>query len=40
MTKPEEIEVVFEDYDPEDDAPPGNLTGDHEEGDCAGEDGD
>ena len=37
MNDPEEIEVVFEDYDPEDEAPEGNLTSDDEEGDCAGE---
>lgn len=40
-TTEEEIEVVYEDYVPEeDDAPKGNLTSDDQAGDCAGEDGD
>lgn len=38
MHEPEEpIEVEYEDYDPEDEAPAGNLTADDQEGDCAGE---
>ena len=39
--KRDEVEVVYEDYDPEEDqAPQGDLTPDHLPGDCAGEDGD
>lgn len=36
---PEEIEVVYEDYDPEDEAPTGILTAPEFEGDCAGDGG-
>lgn len=35
----EEFEYEEEEFEPEDEAPPGHLTADGEPGDCAGEEG-